>query len=141
MDPATGTRSKREKRRVENKEDIKHFLEEVLDLLPDETFYKKFSRDASKEIQDVLNQTKDELKNLTWKDINGDVIKLTQSEVSKIRSLDNYNAYRKANGNWPSNARDLRCNNITIDDWEDFIKDSVSTRTMAATGDNSQDHQ
>ena len=138
---ASATRSKREKRRVENKEDIKHFLEEVLDLLPDETFYKKFSRDASKEIQDVLNQTKDELKNLTWKDINGDVIKLTQSEVSKIRSLDNYNAYRKANGNWPSNARDLRCNNITIDDWEDFIKDSVSTRTMAATGDNSQDHQ
>ena len=85
---ASGTRSKRKKRRVENKEDIKHLQEEVWDFLPDQTFYKIFCRDASKGIQDVLNLTKDELKTLTWRDDNGDVIKLTPSEVGKSRSLE-----------------------------------------------------
>ena len=70
MAPATGTRFKREKPRMENKEDIKYLLEEIWDFQPDKTFYKIFSRHASKGIQDVVNQTKDELKNLTWRDEN-----------------------------------------------------------------------
>ena len=54
--------------------------------------------------------------------------------MGKFRSLDNYNAYRKANSDWPSDPRDLRCNDIETGDWEAFVRDSVGTRMLAATG-------
>ena len=62
MDPAT--RSNIQKRRTETQEDIKHLLEEIQDFDPDETFYKIFSREAKKGIQDVIDMSKDELKEL-----------------------------------------------------------------------------
>ena len=63
MDP--GLRSKIKKRRTETKECIKNLLEEVLDFDPEETFYKTFSRQASKGIQDSIDLFKEELKELT----------------------------------------------------------------------------
>ena len=65
---ASRTRSKREKRRAETKEDIKHLLEEVWDFRPEENFYKIFSRVATKGIQDAINLNKEQLENLTWKE-------------------------------------------------------------------------
>ena len=86
-------RPKREKRREETKEDIKNLLREVWDFDPEETFYKIFSRQASKGIQDAIDLSKEELKDLTWRENNRDVSKLEPSEVGKVRSLNNYNAY------------------------------------------------
>ena len=60
---------------------------------------------------------------------------MSPSEVDKIRSLDRYNEYRKVKGDWPSYARYLRHNEISIDDWEHFIRDPTSTRMLEATGD------
>ena len=64
MDPEL--RFKREKRRVETKEDINHFLEEIQDFDLEEIFYKIFSRQASKDIQDSMNLSKEELNDLAW---------------------------------------------------------------------------
>ena len=113
---ASGTRSKREKRRAETKEDIKHLLEEVCDFSPEDDFYTIFSRAVTIGIQDAINLTKEQLENLTWKENNGDVTKIEPSEVDKVLSLKNYNAYREAKGNFTSDPRDLLFNNITIED-------------------------
>ena len=86
---APETRSKREKRRVETKEDIKHLLEELWDFDLEENFYKIFSMEASKGIQDDTNLCKEQLENLKWKERNGGVTKLEPSEVGKVRSLKN----------------------------------------------------
>ena len=65
MAPATNLRpSKREKRRADIKEDIKHILEEVWDVFPEEPFYKIFSVAAQKGISHALKLPNDELKGL-----------------------------------------------------------------------------
>ena len=61
---ASGTRSRREKRRADTKEYIKHLQEEVWDFQPEENFYKIFSRAATKGIQDAIDLTKEQLENL-----------------------------------------------------------------------------
>ena len=108
-------RSKREKRRVETKEDIRHLLEEIYDFDPEETFYKIFSKQAIKGIQDSMNLSKEELKNHTWIEDNSDFSKLEPSKAGKVRSLKNCNAYQESNGDFPSDPRDLRFNSITPD--------------------------
>ena len=136
MDPATNFRSsKREKRRADIKEDIKHILEEVWDIFPEEPFYKIFTKEASRGISRALKFSKDDLRSLKLKDDSGDDVYLTPSEVGMIRSLSNYNTYRQTKGKWPERASDLRYYNITIEDWEDFICDSSSTRILAETGE------
>ena len=47
----------------------------------------------------------------------------------------NYNAFRESKGDFTSDPRNLRYNNITIDDWEDFIRDPASKRCLESTGD------
>ena len=61
---APTTRSNKYKRRLENKEHIKNLLEEVWDFDPDENFSKIFSREAKKGIQDVIDMSKEELREL-----------------------------------------------------------------------------
>ena len=123
-------RSKREKRRVENKEDIKNLLEEIWDFFPEESFYEIFTKAASKGIQDILNLPKDDLRALKWIGDNDDVSNLTPNEVSRILSLRYFDTYRKTKGHWPEGASDLRYNTISIDDWEDFIRDPSNTRML-----------
>ena len=137
MSPSSGTRSKskREVHKENNKEDVKHILEEVWDFSPEECFYKIFKRETSKGIQDILDLSKDDLRALEWVDNKGDIVNLSASEVGKIRSLARYNDYRQAKGNWPLDAKDLRYNDISIDDWENFIRDPTSTRMLIAAGD------
>ena len=57
-----------------------------------------------------------------------------ESEVGKVRSLKNYIAYIKFKGNFTSNHRDLRFNTITIDYWEDFIRNLDRLRMLIFTG-------
>ena len=136
MAPATNLRSsKREKRRVDIKEDIKHILEELWDVFPEEPFYKIFTKEAQKWISHALTIPKDELKGLKSKDDNGDDVYLSPSEVGMIRSLSNYDTYRQSKRDWPEGASELRYNTIPIDDWEDFIRDPSSTRILEETGD------
>ena len=128
-------RSKGEKRRIESKEDIKHILEEILDFVPDEMFYKVFSRKARHGIQHITNMSKEYLAKLEWKEDSGDVSKLEQFEVGILLSLNNYFTHLKVKGNFPSDPRDLRHNNITLDDWEDSISNPISTRIIESTVD------
>ena len=65
---APTTRSNRDKRRAENQEDINHLLEEVWGLDPEETFYKIFSRESKKGIQDVIEMSKEDLRELKWRE-------------------------------------------------------------------------
>ena len=132
---ASGTRSNREERRAETKEDIKHLLEEVWDFCSEENFYKILSRAATKGIQDSIILTKEQLETLTWKEKNGDVTKIEPIEVGKFRRLKNYNAYREAKWDFTFDPRDLRRNTIRLEDWEDFILDPAITRTLESTGD------
>ena len=82
-------RSKREKRREETKEDINHVLEEVWDFDPEENFYKIFPRKERKGIQDATDLSKEELKDLTWRENNVDVSKLEPREIGKVSSMKN----------------------------------------------------
>ena len=135
MVPATNLRSsKREKRRADIKEDVKHLLEEVWDFFPEESFYKIFTKYSLKGMSDIINLPKEDLKLLKCKDDNGDDVYLTPSEVGRIRSLSNYDTYRQSKGDWPAGASELRYNTISIDDWEDFIHNPTSTRMLAETG-------
>ena len=127
-------RSKRAKRRAETKEDIKHLLGEVWDYDLDRTFYKIFSRDSREGIKDVINMTNEDLKELTWREDNGDVCELETSESCKILSLKNYN-----NWDFTSYPRDLQHNNITLDDWEEFMRDPSSKICLESTGDITSD--
>ena len=127
-------RSKREKKRVETKEDIKHLFEKVWDYDPDRTFYKIFVREAREGIQHVIDISKKGLKDLEWVEDNRDRSKLMTSEVCKVLSLKNYVDYLKVKGNLPSNPRDLRHNIVTIDDWEHFRRDPASQRVIESTG-------
>ena len=103
MDPAT--RSNREKKRIDNQEEIKHLLEEIWYFYLDETFYKILSREAKKVIQDIIDMTKEGLKELSWRKNNGDLSELITIEVGKVRSLRNYNTCLNFKGNLPFEAR------------------------------------
>ena len=83
-------RHNREKRRSKTKEDIKNLIEEVWGFGLDETFYKIFSRQASKGTQDVIDLTKEELKELTWIEDNGDASKLDPVEQVIYSSITIY---------------------------------------------------
>ena len=58
------TRPNRENIRVENEEDINHLLEEVWDFYPDENFHKIFSKEAIQGMQDVIDMSKEEIREL-----------------------------------------------------------------------------
>ena len=75
------------------------------------------------------------MKTLNGKKKNGDVTKLEPSEVDKVRSLKNYKAYQEVKGDFPSHPKDLRHNNITIDDWEDLIRDPTIIIMLEFTAD------
>ena len=122
----SATRSNREKRRVENQEDIKHLLEEVSDYETDETFYKIFSRQASEGIPTILNTTREELVNLKWEEENGNISKLEPFEAGIIQSLNKHVTCLKTKWYFPSEASDLRCNTITLKDWEIFVKIQIA---------------
>ena len=50
-------------RRIANKEDVKHSLEELWDFDLGKTFHKKFSRESGKGAQGMLDLTKEDLEN------------------------------------------------------------------------------
>ena len=125
-------RSKREKRRAEIQEDTKHLLEEVQDFDSEETLCKISTRQARNGIQDAIDLSKEELKDLTRRENNGDVSKLKPREVGS-RILKSCIAFRESKGDFPSDPRYLRCKNITIDNWEDFIRDPASKRYLEST--------
>ena len=56
----------REWRRIANKEDVTHFLEELCDFDPDETFCKTLSRETVKRTQGLLDLIEEYLKKITW---------------------------------------------------------------------------
>ena len=55
---APAAKSNGEKRSAENREGIKHFLEDVWDFDSDETFYNIFSKESKKGVQDVIGMNK-----------------------------------------------------------------------------------
>ena len=57
------------------------------------------------------------------------------SEPEKVFSLKNYFTYLKEDRYFSSEARELHHNDITLDDWEDFIRDPNSTRFLDSTED------
>ena len=122
MDPVSyATSSNREKRREVNEEDIKHLLAEVWDFDPDKYFYKMLSRESKKGVQDVTDVSKEELKEEKWREDNCDLSELMTSDVVKIRSLKDYITHLTTKEEFTSEANKLRCNTITLDDWENFI--------------------
>ena len=94
---ASGTRSiiqnNREKRGTANKEDVKHDLKEIWNFNPDETFYKIFFREAEKSMQVVLDLTREQLLDLTWREDNDYLNNTRAKEVDKIRNLKNYEVH------------------------------------------------
>ena len=109
-------RSKRENRKAETQEDIKYLLEEVWNFDPEGTFYKIFSKQDRNGSQDAVDLSKEELKDFTWRGNNVKISKLEPNEVGKFRGLKNCNAFREAKGDFPSDPRDLRHNNVIIED-------------------------
>ena len=74
--------------------------------------------------------SKEELKELKWRENNDDLSELIKSEVGKAHSLKNYVTYLKVKRCFPSEERELRCNTITLDAWEEFIRDPNSTTML-----------
>ena len=97
MAPISSTsRSSRENRRAENQEDIKHLLKEVWYFDLDETFCKIFSIEAKKGIQDVIDMSKEDLREIKWREDDSYLAELMASEVGKVRILKNCANYLMA---------------------------------------------
>ena len=79
--------------------------------------------------------TKEDLKDLKWRENNGDFSELLTSEIVKVRMLKKYITYLKVKGNYTSEARELRHNNSALEDWEDFIRGTTSTIILESTRD------
>ena len=84
---SSATLSNRDKRRAENKLDVKHLLEEVWKFDLDETFHKVLSIEANNGTKFVIDMSKENLKKLKWQEDNGDLAKFMANEVGKIHSL------------------------------------------------------
>ena len=69
----------------------------------------------------MIEMSKGELREMKWRENNGDLAELMTSEVNKIRSLNNCVNYLMVKGYFPSEAIKLTCNTITLDDWENFF--------------------
>ena len=54
--------------------------------------------------------------NIKWQEENGYASELMTFEVGMIISVKNYNTYLKVKEDFPSDARELRCNTFTIED-------------------------
>ena len=57
---------------------------------PNEDFYKIFSREAEKSMQRMLDLTREQLLEFTWREDNDDLTKPREKEVGKIRNLNKY---------------------------------------------------
>ena len=77
----------RAKKQAAIKEDIKHFLEEIWALTPEETPYKIFFRKARLGIDDVPVLSKEEMHDLSHKTEDGDAVYLTSVDAGRIRML------------------------------------------------------
>ena len=111
---ASVTRSNRQKKREENKKDVKHLLEEICDSDPDDTLYKIFSRESKGGTQFVTNLSEEDLEGIWWWEDNDDLSTLMKSDVGKIHSLENWIAYLSLKGDFPSEEKKLRHYTITL---------------------------
>ena len=78
---------KRAKKQAVIKEYIKHFLEEIWRLTPEETPYKIFYRETQKGVDDFLALSKDEIHELSYKTEDRDSARLTSVDTKRIRTL------------------------------------------------------
>ena len=85
--------SNRAQRNTARQEDIKHLLEEVWYCDPDSSFGAIFKRETQGGICELLLHGKSELEQLTCRDDNGDIMKLTMFEIDRIRTLNHYLKY------------------------------------------------
>ena len=86
-------------------------------------------------MQDVIDMSKEDLKERKWREDNGDLVELIESEVEKICSLKNCITYLMNKGDFTSEVRKLRWNTITLEDSENFIYHENSKILLKSTGD------
>ena len=78
----------RKKRRWENQEDIKYYLEEIWDSNPDYILCKIFSGEAKCGIEFTTNLSKEDLEDLRRREDNGNRSPLIKSDKEKRHSLE-----------------------------------------------------
>ena len=104
----------REQRKIKVEEDAKHFLDEIWDFDPDESFCKMFIRENKKGIWKILARTKDDLATITLGEDDDTVTKITPNEIGDIRMLVHYQAHLYSQGKFPEDASTFRYNTITL---------------------------
>ena len=119
MDPdiRSSYQTNRERRRIANKEDVKHVLEELWDFNLDENLCKMFSREYYKGAQLFLDLTKEDMKKLAWREDNGDRTNALPREVGNVHISKNCKVPLTATGKFPSEASKCRCNSISLECW------------------------
>ena len=120
----------KQKKMQEKQKDVKHLLEEIWYFYPDDTVCEIFSKEAKGGAQLVANQSKEDLEGLTWSKDNGDHSAIMKSDAGEIRSLNKCIAYLKLKGYFPSEAKKLRHNTITIESWDNFACDPDSAKLL-----------
>ena len=125
----------RSRRNAALKEDVKHLLEELWDAEEDETFYKIFTRGTKKGTHKFVNFSKDELKDLSYREDDGSVHRLRLDEVGDVRMLFHYLSHLKARGLLPENKESFRHNSISRRDWCNFVMDPDAMALLNSTGD------
>ena len=92
------------------KEEIKKILEEIWGLAEEKTLYKVFTIECleTNNIQDVLQHSKVELKDISCIDNEDDFLCLQKHDVGKFRIMVHYQSYLRTNGLLPEDIETFR---------------------------------
>ena len=129
--------STRKVREKSLKEDIKHILEELWDLAEEKTLYKVFTIECleTNNIQDVLQHSKTELKDLSCKDDDDYVLYLQKHDMGKVRMMVNYQSHLSTNNILPEDIETCRFTSITRKDCISFVRHPESIPLVSSRGD------
>ena len=125
------THNTREKINKARKEDAEHLLYELWDAEPDETFYKIFTRETKKGIQNLLLHSKAELKEPSCREDDGSINGLIMHEVGNIRMLVRYRYNLISEGILPEDTAIFRFSCISKEDWDTFVNHPNSIRLIS----------
>ena len=95
------------------KEDVKYLLEELWGIEEDDMFYKIFTKDAKRGAHKFINFTKDELKDLSYREDDGSVHHIQLHEVGDVHMLLRYLSHLKARDLLPKDKESFRFNSIS----------------------------
>ena len=114
---------------------MKHLLEELWHVNPDEPFYNVFTRENKRGIQNMLVCKKEEIKELSCRVDDGSINNLLRHKVGNIRTLAHYQSHEIAKEFCPEDMTVFRFNYMSREDWDTFVNHPDSLRLISSTGD------